>query len=486
MIDGENTLLPLVTFDVEHSWKALWKLCEPCVESRGAAMLQQSLDGIARTVAVERHYIDRDYRDTFSHYHSKKFSTPDSRTLRLHFFNREVRRDELLGGAAVQPAYCGYAVLRPTRPSCLGRTMIDPRRLPRLAGCLLRSCREEITLQGTALTVDAFPFISQDTDATVCAQSALWMLFRFFSTRYAHYREVRPFEITLLTKDYSLGRLFPTQGLTPWQMAEACRQVGFGPIVYTRQGFPDDFEHLLYTYVESGIPVLAATHEHVFVALGHTSDFTKVPPTDSRIRSSYFNSGFVINDDNWAPYQRLHSIPKVPRERGDARTVLVDVKTFIAPLPEKVFLAAEDQQKVAAQLLDDPVLGIDKNSPRLAGAQLVTRSFLTSGRSFKRRLLERAMGHPTVESIYRALPMPRFIWVTEIAEAGNFPNDILGEILWDATRNGHEVDGWIAVHYPEWLAVEIGSALNRAPEMRQFCLDNGRGYPPYRSNLEAL
>lgn len=126
MIDGENTLLPLIHFDATHSWDDLWNLCVPFIEKHGALMLRQRLDGIARAVAVERHYIDRDYRDTFSHYHSKRFNTPASRTLRLHFFDQPVSRDHLLAGAPAQSAYCGYAVIRPTRPSCLGRTMISP------------------------------------------------------------------------------------------------------------------------------------------------------------------------------------------------------------------------------------------------------------------------------------------------------------------------------------------------------------------------
>lgn len=486
MIDGEKTLLPLVHFDADHSWDHLWNLCVPFIETHAASMLRQRLDGIVRAVAVELHYIDRDYRDTFSHFHSKRFNTPNSRTLRLHFFDRHLSRIELFDPSAAQSAYCGYAVIRPTRPSSLGRTMLSPYKLPELRGAMLRTCREGITLQGTPLYADGFPFISQDTDATVCAQSALWMLFRYFSTQYAHYREIRPFEITQLTKDYSIGRLFPTHGLTDWQMGEACRQLGFSPLIYTRKGFAASFDHLLYTYIESGVPVLAATRDHVFVALGHRSDFSKVPPPNPQVPSSFFCTGYVINDDNSMPYQDLPLVRGTGSGRQFSPHGLDSLESFIAPLPEKVFLAAEHQQKVVERLLADPVFGIAKNSSILASTGLITRSFLTSGRSFKRKLLERGMGHPKVAEFYQALPMPRFIWVTELSIASDFPSQTVGEVIWDATRNEHEVDGWIAVHYPEFLALDVGSALNTLPQFKNFVLDNPTSYEPYKSNLECL
>lgn len=486
MIDGEKTLLPLIQFDATHSWKDLQRLCEPFIEKHGATMLRKRLGGVVKTVFVERHYIDRDYRNTFSHYHSKRFNTPDSRTLRLHFFDQLLFRPDLLDTKKAQDAYCGYAVIRPTRPMCLGRTMISPYKLPMLKGAMLRVCHERINLQGTPLFVEAFPFISQDTDATVCAQSALWMLFRYFSTNYTHYREIRPFEITELTKDYSLGRLFPTNGLTDWQMGEACRQWGFSPLIYTRNGYKKSFNHLLYTYIESGIPVLAATRDHVVVVLGHRSDFSKAPRRRKQVPSSFFNMGFLINDDTRMPYQNLLLSSGSVNLPLDSEYGLDKIESFIAPLPEKVFLAAEHHQKVVEKLLSNPVFGLNANSPILSVAQLVTRSFLTTGRSFKRKLLSRSMGHPSVVDTYRALPMPRFIWVTELSIVADFPEKTLGEVIWDATRNEHEVDGWIAVHYPEFLAFDIGSALNRLPFIQKFTLDSHSSYDPYKNNLECL
>ena len=54
-------------------------------------------------------------------------------------------------------------------------------------------CEENANIGGQSFTVSGFPFVTQDADATVCAQSALWMLLRYFSNHYNNYHELKPF-----------------------------------------------------------------------------------------------------------------------------------------------------------------------------------------------------------------------------------------------------------------------------------------------------
>ena len=130
----------------------------------------------------------------------------------------------------LQPQYLGYVVLRPTKPNCVGRTLLETRAcgLTDYHVCL---CDEDVSIQGTILRVRGFPFISQDTDVTVCAQSALWMVARYFSNRYRSHPEIYPFQIGELTRDYSVGRLFPTGRLYVWQMAEVLRRINYSPLI---------------------------------------------------------------------------------------------------------------------------------------------------------------------------------------------------------------------------------------------------------------
>ena len=121
MIDGENSVLPIVTFDDKTDWLALHRIAQPHLEKAGLGRLVAALSTSAKCVAVEREYIDKDYRDTFSNFHSKRFSTPRSRCLRLHFFDREVTRAGFREACldanklkAVNDHNLGYSVIRPT------------------------------------------------------------------------------------------------------------------------------------------------------------------------------------------------------------------------------------------------------------------------------------------------------------------------------------------------------------------------------------
>jgi len=489
MIDEPRSPLPLVTFDNQTEWNDLLPLCNRYLDEAGLRRLNSCL-GVVRTVVIERHYIDKDYRDTFSNYHSKRFSTPPSRCLRLHFFDEPITRDQLRSAEQIQSSYCGYSIIRPTRPNCIGRTLLDPRKLQYPTGDLC-TCEETLSIQGVILDVHGFPFISQDADVTVCAQSALWMVLRFFSNRYRPYREIYPVEITQLTRDYSIGRMFPSAGLTNWQMAEVLRQLGFSPLQYSREGYQDQFEHILATYVESGVPVLAATRKHVVACLGRSHDLQKqLPPGFNQpyLKSSFFNTAYTINDDNGIPYQllRVDNQAAVAPMLPLSRLQLKEIEAFTCPLPQRVFLSAEQLEVVVLELLRNTDFRIEICSPTLAQGTFVIRTFLTTGRSFKRYLDDRGMGHQTVYKVYRNMPLPHFIWVCELSSIDLFRQQrIVGEVIWDATRNVYEPSGWLALHYPERLYVDYGSALNRARSLRDFNLDKSTDYPLMTHNLRA-
>lgn len=486
MIEDEKSLLPLVHFDATHAWADLLPLCPGYLDERGRSRLEALLAGSVQTVAIEYHYIDRDYRDTFSGFHSKKFVTPPSRCIRLHFFRNRIEKADLRAGSIPERSYIGYSVIRPTRPNCMGRTLLDPTRIHGIAGSLCR-CREEVSIQGTVLTVEGFPFISQDCDATVCAESATWMALRYFSNRYHAYREVHPFQITSATQNYAFGeRVYPSRGLRLWQMAEAIRREGFAPLTYSRNGFPAGFDALLYTYVESGFSVFAALDGHVVVAIGHHSDYAKgLPPDERWVESSHFNDAFVVNDDNFFPYQRIERAP-VAGSALISPHCIADLQAFAVPLPEKVFLTAESFSSLVRALVLSSPFGVADHSPGLCDGPLIVRQFLTSCRAFKNHIPKRGMGHPVVAEIFHNLPLPHFVWVCELSTPALYAagkQQILGEVLWDATRNPHERVGFIAVHYPERLWIDVGSALNEAQKLQVLPISGSIAYPVLRHNL---
>ncbi|MDQ8195397.1 hypothetical protein QEH59_13255 [Coraliomargarita sp. SDUM461004] len=482
MIIDESGVLPIVVFENGGEWPEVLKVAAPHLDKRGLAKLEKAFCGAVKTVLVERHYIDKDYRDTFSNYHSKRFQTPNSRCNRLHFFNEVLDKAALADVERMQRSYLGYSVIRPTRPNCVGRTLICPVD-SRVGEAHIRTCTEEIHLLGVSLKVHGFPFISQDADVTVCAQSALWTVLRYFSNQYSRYGEIHPFQIGQLTKDYSIGRMYPSDGLTMWQMAEALRQHSFEPLIYSRDQHKDQFEHLLYTYIESGIPCLVGVPQHVISAFGHFSNIDSLLiADDKRLHySSEFNQGFVISDDNTFPYQPLRQGGAL--SANDSRFEFSQIDSFIAPLPDKVYLSPEGFRKAAELSLAKFI----SESPTLQNETLMLRIFLTTGTSFKGRILERGMGHSSVAEVYRYLPMPHFIWVCELSTPGLFEQrKVLGEIIWDATRNGYETSGLVACHLPEKLIFDLGSSLNGPEKLIKSNLQNFTSYALYVSNLRQI
>lgn len=173
--------------------------------------------------------------------------------------------------------------------------------------------------------------------------------------------------------------------------------------------------------------------------------------------------------------------------QGESDYEFKDIQSFVVPLAEKIFLPAESFQKVVTMILERQDLSYRTLSPTLAASPLLLRLFLTTGKSFKKRLTERGMGHPMVEGFYRNSPLPHFIWICEISHRDLYlEQQIWGEILWDATRNAYEPDGWIALHYPEILVVDNGSTLNRPQKLERLNLKDSRPYVVYHSNLEEI
>jgi len=170
-------------------------------------------------VVIEKGYVDADYRDTYFNFFSRKFAQYPSKTMRANFFTKKISPRMLFKLDRYQDKYICFIVLRPNRVTSIGRTILDPRKLPFVSGHLCVS-EYPVHILGAELTATGFPYMSQDTDVTVCAHAACWMIFRYFSQRYKRYAEKWPYEVSQLTKDVSTGRLVPSKGLTAYQLTE--------------------------------------------------------------------------------------------------------------------------------------------------------------------------------------------------------------------------------------------------------------------------
>ena len=161
---------------------------------------------------------------------------------------------------------------------------------------------------------------------------------------------------------------------------------GFYPEIYMRKDpkYEPLFDSLLYQYVESGLPVVAglSSHGHAITVIGHVSDFSNIQPEAPGTSDQYL-TGLVANDDNYMPYQVIRKDdPRLSGHWSDYK--IEDIDFFIVPLYEKIHLSAEHVMKLTEVILTHRNLGIDACSQVLKRSQLITRTFLTSSKSFKK------------------------------------------------------------------------------------------------------
>lgn len=465
----------------------------------GVEMLREGLNGFVQTIILEPYYTCKDHRNLHSNFYSKKFVEVSSNCRRLHFLSRAgVQVNDLLADPkALQADYLGFSVIRPVRERCLGRTVIDPAKVGKglKDDYFVLRTPFRVNINGAALEVRGYPFTSQDADATVCAHSALWGACRFLSEKYPHYRELYPFDLIRMTET-TKGRVVPYRGMTYTDYCKILTDFGTFPVCRMLQKItstgvafdPDVFREVfkdLYTYVESGFPVLASVRlpqgvGHVVTLVGHTIDRGKDPGVATGfVDSSHFLKQFVVMDDNRSPYQRLgYEADKesygVFYEKNGRRLGIQDITTLTCPLPEKVFLPAESAREKAVECCN-----LIASSLKLTGKEpFVTRLFLTTSVSFKRRKLAQSMskkyGPDRAATFVLDVHLPHFIWVMEVSPLESYKKEMCtAEIVLDATAGVAE-NGLIYLRIGE--QVHFGAQFTKIAGAKTE-------YPQYTHNL---
>ena len=235
----------LTQLESDDGWLGFYSSCEGYITPQAYLLIHDYLKDTAKTVVIEKGYVDADYRDTYFNFFSRKFAQYPSKIIRVNFFTGKISPRMLFKLDRYQNEYIGFIVLRPNRVAPIGRTILDPAKFPFVSGYICTS-EYPVHILGAELTAKGFPYMSQDTDVTVCAYAACCMIFRYFSQRYTRYAEKWPYEVSQLTKDVSTGRLVPSKGLTSYQVTEMFSNFGFSPEIYIRSQQSNLFDQLLY------------------------------------------------------------------------------------------------------------------------------------------------------------------------------------------------------------------------------------------------
>lgn len=428
-------------------------------------------------LVIERDYVDKVYRDSYYAYYASKRTHYGRDAVKISFFSDEEGRITSLAQFRDEEYipylgehYHGFIVLRPTPPYIVGRSAIAPKLLEKNS---FKTCLANIssTAVGLKFTVNAFPFSSQDTETISCAETMVWALMEYYGNKYPEYSPVLPSRILNILKQNIVERQLPSSGLSVDSMSFLLKEFGFGPKLYSRNEFADDFDQLLSCYIESGIPVIVALDNaedvrenkvdrligHAVLCIGHervTQDkieaiapreYTTNGATQKLILKDWDNASkeFIFIDDNFPVYQsesltspagRYLRIPvddypdQQAKDKADKEWGSCVISHFIVPLYKKIYLEAYVAKTFVRELLCSRFF----NFPD--GKELYIRVFLCSARSYRDYAMLSDMRDDLKEIIVNK-SLPKFVWVAELSTITDIRVEkASGLILFDATE----------------------------------------------------
>lgn len=411
-----------------------------------AENLKEHIAPAVKSILIERHYVDKDYRSTFYNFYSKKGRCYRDDCIRLHFFDRQVEFDtnqiELkCSDNQLEHHYFGYIVLRPTIVATLGRSILSPKIRVDARGQVIQSCHR-VHLLGHTLSVWGFPSMGQPTDIAVCAHVSCWAILRHYSERFPQHRELLLHDITKLAAPFNPGGLIPSLGLDIYEAERIFQAAGCFPVIVVKQDKQDSqFYAQLLAYLESGFPLFVSIESisHAIVIAGYEwRSTTNFPAHDSHVWSQI--DTLLAVDDNLLPYRCINSSRKNSSDSYTAE----DFDAFIVALPEKIYYPANAVESFSEQALNSVHRSILEPSNEEV---YLRRNFITTISALRRYAREnRTMLGDTLVGLIMRLNTTQFIWIVEYATSTQWSNaHIAGRLIIDATASPNDL-------YPIWLS----------------------------------
>lgn len=490
------------------------------VELRDIYVFQSILNYVTirlrcKSAYVEWHYIDKDYRSEFATIYSKMLQPYHGTSCRIHFFKHELsNQDDIEVRSDSDLGYSGFVCVRPIDAGKIGRTILTT--FGMREGIEYPVCSNEYKshIFGREFKTEGFPFIQQDTMVMCCAQASVWMCARYLSKQYEMVENL-PGDISKFASEgIGVSRILPAEGLSSPEVLNVLQKMKLSPINFTIRGgienqkestskaFPPGWQaaRSIYTYVESGIPVIAFVPGHAFVVMGHTLlsniDLSKVkwliPEVGNVISSAECVDGFLVCDEGKGPYKilpisdsQISEFYKAGQKNfllretngPDGRENIVtldDVEEMIVPLHQRMYILGEHVELILKSLLEDrqsfirhvveaATQGVKVSIEFLAslldkrGKQnpIVLRPYIIESVKYKQMLRDdppKGMDE-VIKREYLRLPMSKYIWLVEISNAEMYiapkgQKYIFGEIILDAEASKYGSALVLGIHLP--------------------------------------
>jgi hypothetical protein len=335
----------------------------------------------ARTILIERPYVDRHWMEEYAGYYATTLAPPAQKAVRLHFLKDSYETEDFLRlvrevaegnlqevEKRFEQGYLGYSVIRPLPSVPMGRTVLRPYPGDSRRCFAPAAMANRVHLAGFSFSVEGLPFQQQDRGVGACATAALWSALAKVA-RTDGQRPPTPLAITRAATAHGVqARTFPAEGFNLDQMASAIHAAGYQPHLFQVSGDADSFALALKCYLRSGIPVIVHVdvdddgyHErHVMTLAGFRERGESdegdilIKERQRRLRSRGVTRWYV-HDDRLGPYARLVFESKVeepaiyqlrlaPRESGFERFERESMGFWdaLVPLYPKLRLTAEE------------------------------------------------------------------------------------------------------------------------------------------------
>lgn len=389
-----------------------------------------------KVILVEKKYIDKDYLEDFSFYYVSSFFPYKRYCTRLHFFTKDMVKQDLIDLLQGNPSnvdekilrdsYLGFIVIKPLPQTIIGRTCLKT--YPFENKRFYPIIREyPVNLFGLHLSILSIAFQEQDSVVAACASSAIWSAFNATGSLFQH-SIPSPAAISKAATQFFpfLNRHFPNDGLTPEQMAHAIRNVGLEPFLFNANE-NDIIRAVTYAYLKAKIPIVLgfqlnnsrtndSLNHHAVTITGYSLEgITKNFHGEPYLLSSSRMKQLYVHDDQIGPFARMEFLDgkklstswKV-ENLGITDNVYATPEILIIPLYHKI--------RIPLYTILHIFLGFNKLLRKISSGSGVLIPniewdiFLSTVNDFKTEIIN----SPKIKGQYRAdiltKNLPRFLW----------------------------------------------------------------------------
>lgn len=481
--------------------------------SKQATYVQRYLEDLGATSIVEEpRYFDHNFLAEYKAFYSTSARGYPNVCQRLHFFSGLKVTQAVFGRAIggdrttidrLRANYAGFVVVRPIPAAPFGRTVLRwyEERTPETRR-RTESSREYVAhVGGVELVVRGVAWQQQDQGVGGCATVAAWTMLQSSGLDERHVVPTTPEITEAAHRTASLGaRVYPSEGLTSYQLFDAIKGHGFVPFVAegdiearsqppwaTRPGFHRDyFTAVTSCLVRSRMPLVVigqlldgSDHPplHATCLVGFRETLPPVVHTGSVAFQDLLIPRVYVHDDNIGPGVRCNidtekhdgSVILTPSPPASARANTATLHYFalrpsalVAAMPPEIRTTPEHFNRRALQLAWRASKLLAKDFAAAEGTPLgltVSTCFVKCSEYIGRMLEERFRNDPDLlrrarlHFVQRVGPMSLYVGVMRIS----WKDILLLDVVCDTTDSfsNHWVLGGVVFAHTGAKLVEL-------------------------------